>query len=239
MSRASISTPISAGGAARIVFTDHRHGDLRVSGPALPLAHRRRAVIDRPWTWLRQIHSDRVVVVSEPGEHAGIEADAIVTRRTDVAIAAHSADCAPVAFVDPSGVIGVAHAGWKGLERGILARTVETMATQGAEAPQAWLGPCIHPAAYEFGADDLDRLARRFGDEVVGRTHIGKPALDLPAAVSAALEEIGVQVDTAASVCTGQSHSHWSHRARSDEGRQAVVVWIDPEAAPEARSAQP
>ncbi|MCP5027068.1 MAG: laccase domain-containing protein [Actinomycetia bacterium] len=227
MGPGSIAAPLDGGAEARILFTDHSHGDLRVSGPSDRLAARRRAVVDRPWTWLRQIHSDRVVVVDGPGQHAGVEADGIVTRRTDVAIAAHSADCAPVVLVDRSGVIGVAHAGWRGLERGILARTVEAMVAQGATAPRAWLGPCIHPQCYEFGADDLDRLALRFGASLVGRTADGRPALDLPAAVVAALGELEVAVDLGATVCTGRSGRHWSHRVRADTGRQAGVAWME------------
>ena len=66
----------------------------------------------------------------------------------------------------------------------------------GPSVPPRWsvaLGPCIHPGCYEFSAPDLDRVTARFGDRVRGRTQDRAPALDLPAAVSAALATAGVR----------------------------------------------
>ena len=62
----------------------------------------------------------------------------------------------------------------------------------GGDPVTAVLGPCIHPGRYEFGADLLDRLVARFGPEVAGRTDDGRPALDVPAGVRAALAAAGV-----------------------------------------------
>ncbi len=90
---------------------------------------------------------------------------------------------------------------------------------------RAAVGPCIHAECYEFGGTDLDAIAARLGDAVRGTTEFGRPALDLPAGVRAALAEAGVADVTDAGVCTSCSDAHWSWRAGRDTSRQAVVVW--------------
>src|SRR5688500_8554905 len=92
-------------GPAEVVFTDRDDGDFR-DGPGL--AERRSSVVDAPWTVLRQVHGAEVVVVEEPGQHCGAEADAVVTRQQGAPIAVLTADCAAIAFASAEGVIGVA-----------------------------------------------------------------------------------------------------------------------------------
>ena len=93
----------------------------------------------------------------------------------------------------------------------------------------AWLGPCVHPECYEFGADDLAGLEQRYGRAVRTRTASGAVALDLPMAVGAALGGSGVALVGAADACTACDASRFfSHRARGDEGRHALAVWIEP-----------
>src|SRR5256885_1260185 len=122
---------VEADEAAEVVFTDRAAGDLGHAGEYVHAVRpeveaRRRAVVDLPWTWLRQVHGDRVVVVTEPGGGAGQRADAAVSARPGCALAILTADCAPVALV-ADGVVGVAHAGWRGLVDGVLERTVEAV----------------------------------------------------------------------------------------------------------------
>lgn len=216
------------------VFTGRAEGDLghggrRVDPGALDPAvvARRAAVCPLPWTWLRQVHGAGVVVVRAPGEHAGAVADAAVTRTPGCAIAVLTADCAPVALVGEGGVVGVAHAGWRGLVAGVIWRTVEAMAALGAGRISATVGPCIHPECYEFGPSDLDAVAARLGDAVRATTADGRPALDLPAAVRAALAAAGVQAVSFTGGCTACRPDRWfSHRARRETARQAVVAWL-------------
>lgn len=206
-----------------MVFTGRAEGDLgRASEDA---DRRRRAVVDLPWSVPRQVHGARVVEVNGPGQGNEEEADALVTTRTGLALAVLTADCAPVAFTSPDGVIGVAHAGWRGLETGVLGATVAAMRRLGATQILATLGPCVHPCCYEFGADDLSRLVGRFGPAVAAQDSAGRPALDVPAAVRADLAASGVAQSAGVDVCTACSDSHWSWRARSDVARQACVVW--------------
>lgn len=186
---------------------------------------RRRAVLDRPWSWLRQVHGDRVIVVRAPGEGAGEAADAAVSASPDVALAVLTADCAPVALASPEGVLGAVHAGWRGLMAGVLERSVESMRALGATDIGAVLGPCIHPECYEFSEADLERVAARLGDGVRSHTATGAPALDLRAGVRSCLAATGVTALADLGCCTACSPDHYSHRARGDRQRQGLVVW--------------
>lgn len=213
-------------GTAAHVFTDRRHGDLALSGEPRALAARRAAIVDAPWTWVRQEHGTTVVTVTRPGEHAGRRADGAVTTERGAPLAVVSADCAPVLVLADGGV-GVAHAGWRGLLDGVIEATVEGLAGLGAAPHTAVLGPCIRGRCYEFGATGLDRLTDRYGPGVRTTTAWGTTALDLAAGVAAACRALGLVVaDTG--TCTACSSVHWSHRARADSGRQALVAWIEP-----------
>jgi YfiH family protein len=220
-------------GPAEVVFTGRGEGDLGHTGRWVAVdevdeavGQRRRAVIDRPWSWLRQVHSDEVVVVDAPGGAAGETGDALVTSDSGAALAVLTADCAPVALVSDEGVVAAVHAGWRGLEAGVIERAVAVMRSLGADAVEAALGPCIHAECYEFGERDLDRLVSAFGNEVRATTSAGQPAFDLPAAVGVALDRAGARLVHRDTTCTACSEAHYSHRARQEQERQAVVVWL-------------
>lgn len=208
---------------ASVVFTDRSHGDLAVG--SVGVDERRRALVDAPWTWFHQVHGARVLVVTRPGEHAGEDADAAVTALPGAVLAVQVADCAPVALVG-DGIVGVAHAGWRGLAAGVLPATVAAMRALGAGRISATIGPCIRPECYQFGATDLDAVAHALGDHVRATTADGAPALDVPAAVVSSLAAAGVDDVVDLGTCTACSTAHWSHRRSGDVGRQAVVAWM-------------
>jgi copper oxidase (laccase) domain-containing protein len=109
----------------------------------------------------------------------------------------------------------------------VLQRAVETARGLGATDLRAVLGPCIHAECYEFGPADLDAVAARLGDGVRAVTDAGKPALDVPSAVVAALKQSGVTHVDDVDVCTACSDDYFSWRARGELARQAMVVWRD------------
>lgn len=191
------------------------------------LGRRRQAVIDLPWTWVSQVHGARVVVASEPGQHAGATADAVVTSTPGVVVAVHTADCAPV-FFDGGGAVGVAHAGWRGLAAGVLEATVEAMDHLGHRPRTARLGPCIRARCYEFDGPELHQMVAAYGPSVRAETAWGTPALDLASGVRMACDRLGIPVDDDG-ICTACSPRHWSYRARADTSRQALAAWISPE----------
>ena len=216
------------GRVARIAFTDRDDGDLLITGDPDALAARRAALVDRPWTWLRQVHGGRVVVVDRPGDEAGEAADAAVTTATGAVLAVHTADCGPIALVAEGGGVAVAHAGWKGLEAGVVEATLAELRERAGGEVRAYVGPLIGPECYEFGREDLDRLVDRLGPEVEGRTASDSPALDLGRGIREVLAREGVAEITVAGDCTAcRGDALWSHRARRDTARQAVLAWIE------------
>lgn len=212
---------------ARHLSTTRADGDLAVTGAEPALTARRRAVVDLPWTWLTQVHGADVVTVTEPGEHAGVAADAAVTAVPGAALAVTTADCVPVVLL-ADGAVGVAHAGWKGLLAGVVGSTADAMAALGHPPTRAVIGPCIRPERYEFGAADLDAVAARWGDAVRGTTTSGTPALDVAAGVRRALAEAGVADVADEGTCTALgADTYWSFRARGEAGRIATVAWLE------------
>jgi YfiH family protein len=175
---------------------------------------------------LRQVHGAEVVQVARPGEGAGQAADGAVSAVPGVALAILTADCAPVALFSSNGVIGAAHAGWRGLRAGVIEATVAGMRDLGSDRISAALGPCIRPECYQFGEVELSELVAHFGPEVRGRDRDGAAAFDLPAAVRIALTRAGSELVWDGGVCTGCSSDHWSWRARQEAQRQAMVVWL-------------
>jgi len=205
-----------------ITATDKADGDFAVASPSVVTA--RRELDSRPWTWVRQVHGREVAIVSVPGGHAGNEADAVVANIDDAVLGVQAADCAPVAFWSPQGPFGVAHAGWRGIEAGVIESTVAALRSLGATDVVAVLGPCIHAGRYEFGHRDLDRIAEKYGTAVVGATHDGQLALDVPAAVGLAIRRSGARMDHDMAMCTAESSSFFSHRARKEQGRQVLSI---------------
>lgn len=211
--------------------------------------------VDR-FTWLDQAHGSRVVTVTAPGAQRGVVADAAVTDVPQAVLVIRSADCAPLLFeginrqrqpvdgfpdrvadgvadavVDGGGrpVLGVAHAGWRGLLDGVVHRTVDAMRGLGAESIVAWLGPCIGPECYEFGAEALEPLRSAFGPAVESRTAWGSLALDLPAAVEASVLGSGAAFGSRLTgwTCTAcDARRRYSHRSRGEAERMALIAQI-------------
>src|SRR5713226_2460757 len=104
-----------------------------------------------------QIHSPDVVIIDRPwAAHQRPRADALVTKRPGLAIAVTTADCGPVLLADETaGVVGAAHAGWRGAANGVLEATIAAMEECGADRERivAALGPMIRQSSYEVGPE--------------------------------------------------------------------------------------
>jgi purine-nucleoside/S-methyl-5'-thioadenosine phosphorylase / adenosine deaminase len=181
------------------------------------------------------VHGAATVVVTAPGEHTGVEADAAVTAAPGCAVAVMTADCAPVALLADEAA-GIVHAGWRGLLGGVVEAAVDQLRDLGAgPSLRAVVGPCIRAGCYEFRGAERDAVAERYGDSVLARTMWSTPALDVVAAVQSALASCGIDDVEIAGGCTACDRSWFSHRARSEAGRQATFVWLsDPRADPTA-----
>ena len=219
-------------GQHRIRWSERIDGDFHLEGSPALLHEVRRNLVDLPWTQLDQCHGSSVVIVTAPGANDRSVGDALISDVDGAVLAIWTGDCAPVAFVTGSAWFGTAHAGWRGIERGVLAATVDSLRSRTGTTVRAVLGPCIHPCCYEFGVDDLARFEQRFGPSVRATTAWGAPALDVPATVRAALAELDVALDDRSS-CTGcAADRFFSHRVRGDAERQVMAVWraLDTEA---------
>lgn len=137
---------------------------------------------------VHQVHSADAVHVSAPFEIQP-KADGMVTRTPGLALSVLTADCQPVLFADTqSGVIGAAHAGWKGAQAGILESTINAMIDEGAKRDQihAVIGPTISQRAYEVGPEFFDDFmdadpenARFFANGAGDRMHFDLPGYGL------------------------------------------------------------
>jgi hypothetical protein len=174
---------------------------------------------------LTQVHGIAVATVTAPwAAGQGPAADAMVTNVPGIALGIVTADCAPVLFWDHgAGVIGAAHAGWRGAVAGVLEATLAAMATLGArpERTQAAVGPCIQQASYEVSADLRDAVlarnpadARFFAD---GRP--GHWQFDLPGYCAERLRRAGVAAAVSLGADTlADADRFFSHRRRTLAG---------------------
>lgn len=137
---------------------------------------------------VHQVHSADVAIVDAPFDTPP-RADGIVTKTPKLAISVLTADCQPVLFSDAkAGVVGAAHAGWRGALDGILEATIDAMVSQGAtrEGISAVIGPSISQSAYEVGPEFFDMFmaedegyARFFAGGKNDRMHFDLPGFGL------------------------------------------------------------
>lgn len=154
-------------------------------------------------------------------------ADALVTTRDDVVLEVRTADCVAVGMWSADGVVAAVHCGWRGLLAGVLDAAVSSVRARSSAPLHAVLGPSIGAECYEFGVEDRGRVAAIVGTDVLAETGDGRPALDVRAGVRASLVRLGVDIVEADDRCTAcDARMFWSHRARSETGRQVLAIWI-------------
>ena len=185
---------------------------------------------------LNQVHSADVLVVDEPFG-CRPKADALVTATPGLALGVLTADCQPVLFADAgAGVIGAAHAGWRGARDGVLEATVEAMVGLGARREEivAVIGPTISQAAYEVGDEfvesfiDEDRENARF----FANGPNGRALFDLPAFGLMRLRAAGVGHAEWTRHCTYRdperffSFRRTTHAGEADYGRLISVITL-------------
>lgn len=193
--------------------------------------------------WLTQVHGREVV---DAGAAAGavVEADAVIATRPGVVCAIQTADCLPVLFADVGGrVVGAAHAGWRGLQGGVLQNTAVRMRAAGAGPIVAWLGAAIGPDSFEVGADVLQAFVDAVppGDadaDVVSRVaqiqacfvpiaqRPGKYLADIYQLARIALKQAGVTQVYGGGMCTVNDRNCYSYRRDRVTGRMATLIWL-------------
>lgn len=175
---------------------------------------------------VHQIHSTDVAIVELPSDDRPVKADALVTRNPDVALAILTADCQPVLFADhEAGVVGAAHAGWRGALGGVLEATIDAMETLGASRGNifAVIGPTISQSAYEVGPEFLDEFLSVDPDysRFFGNGKAGKYQFDLPSFGLYRLRQAGVAEAEWTRHCTYSDASRfYSYRRSVHENEQ-------------------
>jgi YfiH family protein len=183
--------------------------------------------------WMRQVYGVEVADAdAQAGTASEIEADAAVARNSRTVCAVMVADCLPVLLADDRGrVVGVAHAGWRGLAAGVLERTIETMGV----APQslaAFLGPCISGSVYEVGDEVRDAFCTHdaAASEAFAQKPNGKWLANLPLLARQRLCRAGLQDLRIAggAWCTFSDPARfYSYRRDGASGRMAALIWRD------------
>jgi YfiH family protein len=175
--------------------------------------------------WLDQVHGTHVVV--DPGPVRSLEADAVVSTRSDAVCAIMVADCLPVLFVSENGEeVGAAHAGWRGLCNGVLEVTIEAFRAP-AESLLVWLGPTISQEHFEVGDEvrdafiEHDRVAAQcFTQNVRGRWQA-----DLCSLAEQRLHGLGVRQIYGGGMCTfSDPQRFFSYRRSGQCGRMAAII---------------
>ncbi len=188
-----------------------------------------------------QVHGADVMTVVRPwGDDARPEADALVTAEPGAVLSILTADCAPVLFADrEAGVVGAAHAGWKGALAGVTDATIVGMEGLGArrERIAAAIGPTIARASFEVGDDLVARFLADDGENqrFVTQGPTGKSHFDLEAYVAHRLAAAGVRrvaalgLDTYANPDRFYSYRRATHRGEVDYGRQIALIAVPQE----------
>jgi YfiH family protein len=183
---------------------------------------------------LHQVHSPDVITLHEPLSERP-RADAMVTATPGIALGILTADCQPVLFADAqAGVIGAAHAGWRGVKAGVLEATLDAMEALGARRDQitAVVGPCISQASYEVGPEFVESFIDDDPDHA--RFFAGgdgdRALFDLPSFGLARLRAAGIAHAEWTRHCTYTdaerfySFRRTTHREEADYGRLISVI---------------
>lgn len=186
-----------------------------------------------------QVHGADCMVAGDWDEGHRPHADALVTDQPGVLLGILTADCAPVLFADiEAGVVGAAHAGWKGAIGGVTDSTIAAMEGLGARRERivAAVGPCIAQPSYEVDQGFADRFVAEEPDNArfFAQGRAGHFQFDLEAYVAKRLKAAGIAaveplgLDTYADERRFYSYRRATHRGEADYGRQISLIGIVP-----------
>jgi YfiH family protein len=206
--------------------------------------------------WLDQQHTDIAIQLIQPNlktlastsQHASI-ADASWTQQIGLVSVVMTADCLPILITNQSGTIVAAiHAGWKGLAKGIVSKTIQDFPEDVKRHPEtlmAWIGPAISLQHFEVGQDVYETFvkkdamnARYFQTkstlkptlETASKQVATKYLADLPGLVRKELNDLGVSQVYGGDLCSyALDEDFFSYRRSGKTGRMACLIWIGPD----------
>jgi YfiH family protein len=190
---------------------------------------------------VHQIHSAQCVTVEDAWDDAHRPvADALVTAQPGLLLGIVTADCAPILLAErEAGIIGAAHAGWRGARAGVVEAVVAAMETLGArrERIRAAIGPAIAQASYEVGEDFRAQFADS-DERFFGPGRAGHWQFDLEGYIAARLADAGagmvepLSIDTYSEDSRFYSFRRSTHRGEPTYGRQFSLIGLPPTARP-------
>jgi polyphenol oxidase len=203
-------------GGARALFTTRSWGDVRTT--EREIAERLAVTLVRP----KQVHGNTVLSLEDATDRSLTEADAVVTGIRGVGATVLTADCLPIVIASQNAVAAV-HAGWRGLESGVIAGAVTALRDHDGGVISAAIGPAAGVCCYQVGEDLHERFAAHAQDFRRG------DRLDLKAIAHRQLLDAGVAHVHDTGICTicGDPQLTFSYRREgASTGRQAVIAWL-------------
>ncbi len=180
-----------------------------------------------PPMWLEQVHGTAIARYSRGSRP---RADAALARAPGEVCAVLTADCLPVLLAHRAGtVVGVAHAGWRGLAAGVIERTVEALAVEPASL-MAWLGPAIGPEAFEVGEEVREQFIAADPAAVADFRpgERGRWLADIFSLARRRLAACGVSQVAGGGQCTvADPGRFFSYRRDGMTGRMAALIWME------------
>lgn len=176
---------------------------------------------------VNQVHGSKINYVKQGGIYDN--ADGLITKTPDLAIAIQVADCTAVLIADPANhVAGAFHAGWRGAVAGVVPKGVQKMVASGANPKEmrVYVSACISLENFEVG----EEVAREFPDQFCDYTSYKKPHVDLKAFIRHQLltAEIPAQQIEVSQECTVQNQDFYSYRRERDNaGRMLGIVMLN------------
>lgn len=181
---------------------------------------------DHPPAWLEQVHGTRIITTDSDDRRA----DGVWTPEHSWPCVVLTADCLPVMLARADGsAVGAFHAGWRGLQAGIIQRAVETLAPDRAPLA-AWLGPAICQDCYQVG-QEVRRAFLEWGDdagEAFRGDDEGRWRMSLVKLARMALVSAGVDDIAGGDHCTAcENNRFYSFRREKETGRFASLIWLE------------
>lgn len=223
---------LRTGGTSFDVYASFNLGHHVGDAPEAVSENRRRLqdMLDLPGDprWLNQVHGTEVIS-AETVQKTPCADSSIVTTPGTVAVVL-TADCLPVVLCDTDGrCAAVAHAGWRGLNAGVLEKTVKKMDVAGQHV-LAWLGPAIGPAAFEVGEEVRDAFMAVDNNAAAAFTpnERGRWQADIYLLARQRLARVGVTAVSGGGLCTySDAQRFFSYRRDGVTGRMATMVWLE------------
>jgi len=229
-----VMRPASSPAGVTVAFSGRGRAPAGEPAPTAYLARRLANAVGldaAPISWAHQVHGVDAATLRESRPAASAycagEYDALATDQPGAAIVVQTADCVPILLFAP-GVVGAAHAGWRGSARSVAGAAVAALEALGA-APaslSAWIGPSIGPCCYEVGGEVAAQFAGDFVRAGCGgeaRYRLDLRAVNVAQLAAAGVPRASIAVHPACTQCGGERYASW-RRDGANAGRMIALI---------------